>query len=383
MSILEPNPATPVPAQPGFALFALGFRPFYLLAGAYAALAVPLWALQYAGWLPGANLLWHAHEMLFGYAFAVIAGFLLTAVRAWTGRPTPTGAALAAIAALWIAARIAALFSLPAAGVAGMLFAIAVAWGIGRPLLAAGNRRNYFFIGLVLALGAGGLAFQHATRFAIALGLDLVLFIIAVMAGRVVPMFTNNGVPGAGASRHPVLEKLALGSVLLLIACDALGLEAAAASVAAAAAVFHAVRLALWSPLRTLAKPMVWILHLSYAWLVVHLALRGLAGFHLAPATLATHALTIGAIGGLTLGMMTRTSRGHTARPLVAGPAEVAAYVLVMAAAIVRVLLPLAVPAWYVPAVVGSAVLWSAAFAAFFVVYLPILSRPRLDGQPG
>lgn len=383
MSIVDPSAASPAPVQPGFALFALGFRPFYLLAGAYAALAVPLWALQYAGWIPGVNVLWHAHEMLFGYAFAVIAGFLLTAVRAWTSHPTPTGAALAGIAALWVAARIAAWFSLTAAGVAGLLFAIAVAWGIGRPLLAAGNRRNYFFIGLVLALGAGSLAFQHATRFAIALGLDVVLFIIAVMAGRVVPMFTNNGVPGAGASRHPMLEKLALGSVLLLIACDALGLEAAAASVAAAAAVIHAVRLALWSPLRALAKPIVWILHLSYAWLVAHLALRGLAGFHLAPAALATHALTIGAIGGLTLGMMTRTSRGHTARPLVTGPAEVAAYILVMAAAAVRVLLPLAVPAWYVPAVVGSALLWSAAFALFFAVYLPILTRPRLDGRPG
>lgn len=371
------------PERPRFALFGLGFRPLYLLAGAYAALGVPLWAMQYAGWLPGANPLWHAHEMLFGYAFAVIAGFLLTAVRAWTGQPTPTGAALAGIAALWVAARLLAFVSLPAAAAMGMLFAIAVAWGIGRPLLAAGNRRNYFFIALVLALGAAGIAFQHYARFAIAIGLDVVLFVIAVMAGRVVPMFTNNGVPGAGARRHPVLERAALGSILVLIACDALELQAATASVALAAAVLHAARLALWAPHRTLGKPIVWILHLSYAWLVAHLALRGLAGFGFAPAALATHALTIGAIGGLTLGMMTRTSRGHTARPLVAGPAEVAAYGMVMAAAAVRVLLPLAVPEWYLPAIIGSAALWFGAFAVFFVVYLPVLTRPRLDGQPG
>ncbi|HJS37173.1 MAG TPA: NnrS family protein, partial [Burkholderiales bacterium] len=123
------------------ALLNLGFRPFYLLAGAFAALAVPVWALQYAGWLPRENILWHAHEMVFGYAFAVIAGFLLTAVRAWTGRPTPTGIALAAICALWLLARGLALVSLPAAAVAGAFFAVAVAWGIGQPLVASANRR--------------------------------------------------------------------------------------------------------------------------------------------------------------------------------------------------------------------------------------------------
>lgn len=383
MSIHELNRSAGAPPQPGFALFALGFRPLYLLAGAYAALAVPLWAMQYAGWLPGANPLWHAHEMLFGYAFAVIAGFLLTAVRAWTGRPTPTGAALAGIAALWVAARVLALFSLPAAAVAGMLFAIAVAWGIGKPLLAAGNRRNYFFIALVLALGAAGILFQQSARLALTLGLDVVLFVIAVMAGRVVPMFTNNGVPGAGARRHPLLERAALASILALIFCDALELEVATAATALAAAALHAARLALWAPQRTLAKPIVWILHLSYAWLVAHLALRGLAGFGLAPAALATHALTIGAIGGLTLGMMTRTARGHTARPLLAGGAEVAAYVMVQLAATVRVLVPLPIPELYVAAVIGSAALWSAAFAAFTVAYIPILTRPRLDGKPG
>jgi uncharacterized protein involved in response to NO len=116
------------------ALFALGFRPLYLLAGVYAALSIAFWALQYIGWLPGANVLWHAHEMLFGYAFAVIAGFLLTAVRNWSGRPTPAGGALAAIVALWVAARLLALRSLPLAAVADMLFALGVAFGIGRPL---------------------------------------------------------------------------------------------------------------------------------------------------------------------------------------------------------------------------------------------------------
>jgi uncharacterized protein involved in response to NO len=378
------TPGEPQMAAPrGFALFALGFRPLYLLAGAYAALSVPLWALQYAGWLPGGNPLWHAHEMLFGYAFAVIAGFLLTAVRAWTSRPTPTGGALAGIAALWVLARIAGFFSLPAAALVDALFALAVAWGIGRPIYASRNR-NWSFIFFVLALGAASVAFATADpRVALAVGLDVVLFVIAVMGGRVIPAFTNSAVIGARARRNRWVEYGSLGSVLLLIFVDVLQWQLAAAVLCLVAAGLHAARVALWAPLATRGRPILWILHLSYAWIAVHLVLRGLAGFDLVPAALATHALTVGVVGGLTLGMMTRTSRGHTARPLKVGSWEVAAYVLVHAAAAVRVLFPLVVPGAYASFVELSAVLWFAAFAVFTVVYYPILSRPRLDGQPG
>jgi uncharacterized protein involved in response to NO len=379
--ILQPSEPARASAT-GFALFALGFRPLYLLAGAYAALSVPLWGLQYAGWLPGAGAAWHAHEMLFGYAFAVIAGFLLTAVRAWTNRPTPSGAALTAIAALWLAARVAAPFSLQVAAVLDIAFALSVALGIGRPILASRNR-NSFFVVLVLALGAASLAFTLYPRNALAIGLDLVLFIIAVMAGRVIPPFTNNAVPGAGARRIAWLETAALGSVLALLPLDALGLDRIAAVVALGAALLHAWRLWLWAPLATRGRPILWILHVSYAWVVVHLALRGLAGFGLAPAVLATHAFTIGAVGGLTLGMMTRTARGHTARSLTVGRAEVWAYALVQASAIARVALPLLVPSLYRESVVLSAALWGAAFLTFVAVYFPILSKPRLDGMPG
>jgi len=362
------------------AVLALGFRPLYLLAGAYAALSVPLWALQYAGWLPGANPSWHAHEMLFGYAFAVIAGFLLTAVRAWTSRPTPSGAALAGIAGLWIAARLSAFHSLQISSVLDALFAAAVAWGIGMPIVASRNR-NWYFILFVLALGAASFAFQAYPGVALAVGLDVVLFVIAIMGGRVIPSFTNSAVPGAGARRNRFVEYGALGSVLLLLILDSLGL--AAWPVALAAAALHAARMALWAPLATRGRPILWILHLSYAWVAVHLALRGLAGFDLVPAGLATHALTVGVIGGLTLGMMTRTARGHTARPLEAGSWELAAYVLVHAAAVVRVFLPLVLPEAYVAMIVLSGVLWSAAFAIFTLAYIPILTRPRLDGQAG
>lgn len=365
------------------ALLALGFRPFYLLAGGYAAVSVAIWALQYAGWLPGVSLLWHAHEMLFGYAFAVVAGFLLTAVRAWSGQPTPTGAALGGIAALWLCARLLAPFSLWLAALVDMLFAVALAWGIGKPLVAADNRRNWFFIALVLAIGGASLLFQMYPKMGAALGMDVVLLIMAVIAGRVIPGFTNNAVPGAGARRNGSLETAALAALVLLIAADVLDSPAGSGVLAMAAAVLHGWRLALWSPFRTRGRPILWILHISYGWIVLHLALRGLAAFSLAPPALAVHALTVGAIGGMTLGMMTRTARGHTGRPLSTGRAELAAYALVQAAAVVRVLVPLAVPTAHLAAVSLSALLWSAAFAIFTLTYFPILSRPRLDGRPG
>jgi uncharacterized protein involved in response to NO len=356
------------------AFLSLGFRPFYLLAGAYAALSVPLWALQYAGVLPGMNPLWHAHEMIFGYAFAVIAGFLFTAVRNWTGRPTPSGMPLALIAGLWIAARVLAFHSPVAASLVDAAFAVAVAAGIGWPILASRNR-NWYFIVFVLALGAGSVVFLGVPYLALTIGLDVVLLVVAVMAGRVVPGFTNNAVPGAGASRNPYVEYAALGSVALILLCDLFNLDKALTVVAFAAAAAHGARLALWAPLKTRGKPILWILHLSYAWVVVHLLLRGLAGFEVVPSGLATHALTVGAIGGLTLGMMTRTARGHSGRPLAVGKWEVAAYVLVQLAAFVRVVLPLVAPGAYVTWVAVSAVLWSAVFAIFTIVYFPILTR--------
>jgi uncharacterized protein involved in response to NO len=366
----------------GFALLALGFRPFYLLAGLYATLSVPLWAAQYAGWIPGADPLWHAHEMLFGYAFAVITGFLFTAVRNWTARPTPVGAPLAAIAGLWVVARLLALAWPVAAAIGDALFALTVAWGIGRPILASRNR-NWFFIPLVLGLGAASIGFLAAPGRALAAGLDVVLFVMCVIAGRVVPAFTNNAIPGAGARRHRAVEIGALASILLLLALDLFDLAVPATYVAIAAAALHAFRLLLWAPAKTRGRPILWILHLSYAWIAVHLLLRGLAGFGVISAVLATHALTIGAIGGLTIGMMTRTARGHTARPLAIGAAELSAYLLVQGAATVRVLLPIVMPAAYTASIVLSAVLWGLAFAVFCVTYYPILSRPRLDGQPG
>jgi uncharacterized protein involved in response to NO len=380
----------------GFALWNLGFRPFYLLASVFAALSVTLWVCQYAGFLPVTylrNSVWHGHEMLFGYAMAVVAGFLLTAVRNWTGNPTPTGATLAAFAGLWLAGRILVLTPYEtAAALLNAAFPVAVAVGIGIPIVRSGNRRNYFFIALLLLLALAVLA-QHLSylgvlawpeRASLQVGLDAILFIMAVMGGRVIPMFTNNGIPGAKATRNLVVEKFALGSVLVLIGADVLQAPSGViAVVALVAAVAHACRLCLWQPWRTLVTPLVWILHAAYGWIVLYLVLRVLAAIGLVAEPLAIHALTIGAIGGMTMGMMTRTARGHTGRPLTADNFEVACFILVQFAALARVLGGMLLPTAYLATVVVSGICWSAAFALYAIRYWPVLSRARLDGKAG
>ncbi|MBS1219823.1 MAG: NnrS family protein [Proteobacteria bacterium] len=380
----------------GFALWNLGFRPFYLLASVFSAVSVLLWAAQYSGWLPAAYLqgpLWHGHEMLFGYTLAVVAGFLLTAVRAWTGQPTPVGAPLMALAALWVAGRVLMLTPLGAlSAIVNAVFPVALAAAIAIPLWQSRNVRNYFFVGLLLLMGALvallhlallGI-FELPPRLSLVLGLDVMLFIMVVMGGRVIPMFTNNGVPGAGATRHAWLEKLALGSVLLLFMADLLQWPSAiVAVIALGAALAHGLRLYYWRSWRTLSTPLVWILHAAYAWIVIYLALRALSGPGWLPESYAIHALTTGAIGGLTLGMMTRTARGHTARPLVADGFELTCFLLIQGAAVARVFGVMVSAAWYLPSIQASGVLWAAAFGIYAVRYWPVLTRPRLDGKPG
>lgn len=379
-----------------FALWNLGFRPFYLLASLFSALSILLWAAQFSGYLPHAYLqgpIWHGHEMLFGYAMAVIAGFLLTAVHAWTNQPTASGLPLMALAALWICGRVLVLtpFAMTAA-VVNAAFPVAIAWAIGIPLLRSRNVRNYFFVGLLVLMGALILAVHLAwqgyldlpPRFGLQLGLDVVLFIMVVMGGRVIPMFTNNGIPGTQAARHALVEKSALGAVILLFLADLLQLpQTLVGAIALLAALAHGVRLFFWKPWRTLATPLVWILHAAYAWIVLHLMMRGLNSLELLVGSYATHALTVGAIGGLTLGMMVRTARGHTGRPLTADHAEMTSFLLIQLAALVRVFGGIVSPDSYMASVQLSALLWAAAFGLYAIRYWPILTRPRLDGKPG
>jgi len=389
MRIEEP----PQPVAQRLALWDLGFRPFYLLAALLAALSVPLWALQFSGLLTQPVLrgsAWHAHEMVFGYALAVVIGFLFTAGRNWSGQPTPTGKPLMALAALWLLARLLVLSPwLWASLLLNLAVPWAAAWGLWRALHAAGNKRNYFFVGLLVAMGLASAAVHLGQAGVLRLpglniGLDLLLFMIAVMAGRVVPMFSNNGVPGMKATRQPQLEKAALGSVLLLLALDLLAVEGAVLAAALlAAALAQGLRLALWQPWKSWRNPLVWVLHLAYAWLPVHLLLRASATLGWIAPGPATHALTLGVIGLITLGMITRTALGHTGRPLKAGPVEISAYLSMLLAALLRVLFPLLAPASLMLGVQLSAALWSLSFVLYLVRYTPLLMRPRPDGQAG
>jgi uncharacterized protein involved in response to NO len=392
LHIEEPKPG---PAR-GFALWQLGFRPFYLLASSFAALSVLLWSLQVAGWLGHAYLagpLWHAHEMLFGYGLAVVVGFLFTAGRNWSGQPTPTGWPLALLALLWVAGRVLVLTPFGwAAAVVNAAFPLAAAVGLGIPLARARNRRNYFFVGLLVVMGLAQFGLHLAQLGVIALpgwvgvqlGLDVMLFILAVMGGRVIPMFTNNGVPGTNARRHETLEKFALGAVLALLLADLAGLRGTAlAALLALAAALHGARLALWQPWRTLRTPLVWVLHAAYAFIVLHLLLRAFASAGWMLPSVATHALTAGAIGVMTIGMMTRTALGHTARPLRADRFDVACYLCVLAAALVRVAVPLLAPHLTIGASMLAGWLWACGFGLYTIRYAPRLLRPRLDGKPG
>jgi uncharacterized protein involved in response to NO len=298
-----------------------------------------------------------------------------------------------ALAALWVAGRVLVLTPLSMlAAVVNAAFPAALAVAIAIPLLRARNVRNYFFIGLLMVmsvlvaalhLGLQG-RFELPPVLGLQLGLDVMLFIMAVMGGRVIPMFTNNGVPGAGAARHALVEKLALASLLLLFMVDLLQLQSGiVATVALAAAIANGVRLMLWRSWRTFTVPLVWILHAAYAWIVVYLVLRAFSGYGWLAGSYTVHALTVGAIGGLTLGMMTRTARGHTARPLLADGWELTCFLLIQAAALVRVFGGMVSASLYLPSIQVSGVLWAIAFGIYAVRYWPVLTRPRLDGKPG
>ena len=385
--------STVMPSR-GWPLLRLGFRPFYLGAAAFAALAVPLWVAAWFGQITLstalAPMLWHGHEMLFGFAVAVIIGFLLTAGQAWTGLATPRGPALGGLVALWLAARVAALTA-PYAIYAALDMALLplVAALLTRLLLRSGNHRNLplalILLLLALANGAFHLAALGLTAInplmALHAGLALVVMVLCVMAGRVVPAFTKAATPGM-ILPPPKLERwtmtlTALGLAGWVFAPTGL----ATAAVLGLAAALHLRRQWAWQPWLTRSRPILWILHAGYAWIAVGLGLLALAQLGLVSESAGLHALTVGATSGLIIGMITRTARGHTGRSLQAGKAETSAYALVMAAALLRSLLPIF--GLHSPALLGAAMAWSSAFVIYLYVYTPWLLAARVDGRDG
>jgi uncharacterized protein involved in response to NO len=394
---LQSAPPAPAPSPQGWPLLRLGFRPFYLGAAAYAMLAVPLWIALLLGQvsldLTLPPLLWHAHEMLFGFAVAVIVGFLLTAGQAWTGLATPRGAVLAALAGLWLAARLAAVFA-PYAVYAGLdlLLLPLVAAILITVLVRAGNRRNLPLGAILLLLTVANAAFHAAVLGVIDIapvralhaGLALVVMIECVIAGRVIPAFTMSALPGVKLQTPRALEQATLASTALGLALWVLAPpNAFTAAALGAAALLHAHRLWRWKPLRARERPILWVLYAAYAWLPVGLVLLAMSQLGAVGVSAGIHALAVGATGGLIIGMVTRTARGHTGRPLQASRLEVAAYLLVAGAAVSRVLLPLLAPQHHVIWLVAAAAAWALAFALYLFVFSPWLLAPRLDGKDG
>lgn len=383
------------------AFLTVGFRPFYLGASLFAALAIPLWvAIHLTGNGPATSypeIAWHQHEMLFGFAPAVIGGFLLTAVRNWTGLPTASGALLGLLFGLWAAARILP-FTGPAAlaALVDLAFLPALALCLAIPLWRARNARNAFVIVILLVLWLCNLAFHaawlrwtdgiDASRGAV-VAMDAILLLITVIGGRIIPAFSANAVRSIHSRKWPALEHAAIGSVIAIAVLDVFGDRTANGPAATwytalvyAAAAAHLLRLAGWQPWKIRSNALLLILPVSYLWVPIHLLLRGALGD--VPGTLnppSVHALVVGAMAGLMLAMMTRSALGHTGRPLRAGVAELVCFASIHTAAIVRVAGPLLVPQYPATALVLSAVLWSLAFATFAAAYAPSLVQRRLD----
>jgi uncharacterized protein involved in response to NO len=397
LPVLPDAALKPTPAAHGWPVLRLGFRPFYLGAAAFAVLAVPLWVAMFLGHssLPVAlpPLLWHAHEMLFGFAAAVIVGFLLTAGKAWTGLATPRGGYLGVLVTLWLAARIAAVTTpYVVYAVLDALLLPVVAALLGIVLVRARSHRNLPLVALLVLLSVANLGFHLAVVGVIELpamsalhaGLALIVMIQCVIAGRVVPAFTMSATPGLRLVPRPGLEVATLSVTAVALLLWIFAPPGPAPAVAfALAAVLHGVRQVHWHPWVSRTRPILWVLHASYAWIAMGFVLLAMAQVGWVGASAGVHALAVGATGGLIVGMMTRTARGHTGRQLRVSRMEVLAYALIMFAAAFRVFVPMAMPHWTAPALILSAMAWCGAFGIYLVVYGPWLVSARLDGRDG
>ncbi len=376
------------------------FRPFFLLNGMFAIAIVLLWVLVLSGHgpatLPANTVLWHAHEMLIGFAMAVIAGFVLTAVATWTGRPPVNGVPLVLLVSAWLAGRLVMLLAGVTPGwlVASvdMTFPLLLCFFVAREIVGAGSRRNYPIVAITLLLAGLNLVFHlgalgllaGADRVAILLLVHTILLLIAVIGGRVIPNFTANWLRRREVTRLPSDQPLVDRATLLMTAIFGITASVAPMSMATGllgfvAAVLHTLRLSRWRGLATADEPLLLALHVAYAWLPIGYVLSGFAVFGwLVSPTGALHALTMGAMGGMILAMTTRVPLGHTGRALTASRLTVVAYLALTVAVITRVFGPLLVTD-YMATIEWSAVAWMTAFAVFVFAYWPVFTQPRVS----
>lgn len=382
-------------AYAGPALLSYGFRPFFLLGSLYAALSVLLWLPIYAGELDAHSAFvpvdWHIHEMLFGYLPAIVTGFLLTAIPNWTGRLPVQGLPLLALVVLWLAGRAAVFFSADIAWQAAALidgsFLLAVCAAAAREIVAGRNWRNLnVLLPLAVLAGANGAfhieAHLHGTSdVSRRLGMAAAIMLISLIGGRIIPSFTRNWLVRENPGRLPApFDRFDIAS--LVISVMALGAwtfapdHGASGTLMAVAAVCQAWRLSRWAGDRTLGDPLVLILHLAYAFVPVGLAFVSASIFYpaIVPAAAGLHALGTGAVGAMTLAVMTRATLGHTGQELKAGKGALFIFVSVLLAGSLRIL------AAFVPfdvAIDMAGTAWVAAFAGFSLIYGTALMRPK------
>lgn len=374
----------------GPALLRQGFRPFFFAAGVWALAGIALWLAMFTGALSlptafGAAA-WHAHEMIFGYAAAVIAGFLLTAIPNWTGRLPVQGMALAVLVAIWALGRAAmatsAIIGSPLAAALDLAFLVLLIGVTLREILAGRNWRNLPMpAALAVLLLANVLSHLDAVGLAATgaigqrLGIAVIIALISLIGGRIIPSFTRNWMAKRGATRMPAVagpfDRLCLALVLAaLVTWVAFPVDPLTGGMLIAAGLTSFARLARWRGFHTFDEPLVWSLHLGFAWVPTGLCLlgMGLVASTLVPSSAGLHALSAGAIGSMTLAVMTRASLGHSGRALTADGWTTAIYVLIAAAALSRVAAPVA-QAFYTALLWASALFWVAAFGLFVGCY--------------
>lgn len=377
----------------------LGFRPFFLLGAAHALVMMLLWLGMLSGLIGGIGVfdavLWHSHEMIYGFTTAIIAGFVLTAAQNWTGVPGVKGRPLQALVLVWIAGRI--LVTIP-----GGPPALAAAVDLGfYPFLAylmfpylrdpelKAERVFYLLFALLFTgnllvhlqnLGVGA----ALGRKGVLLGLDTVIVMIVFMGGRVIPFFTESSLARKQPKTYAWVEVASHASAALFLVAHVLFPDSVVfTSIAFLTASIHFIRVCGWQVPRVRRVPLIWVLHAGYLWLVIGFLLSALAGLGLVAQSPALHAFTVGGLGVIVYGMISRVSLGHTGRRLHPSLWMVVGYYLMNLSAAIRVFGPILAPAQYFPAVGASGVLWSASFVLYIVVYAPMLLAPRVDGRPG
>jgi uncharacterized protein involved in response to NO len=387
------------PTRPQPVFLSLGFRPFFTAAGAFAVLSMLFWMQVYVfarGWpsgeLPAA--VWHAHEMIFGYPMAVIAGFLLTAVRNWTGAPTLQGTPLLFLFLLWTAGRILILggvdMALMVAAVADTLFSTLLLIAIARPVIKTRQWRQTGILSKIALLPCANLLFYagvlgyfpQGVRAGLYSGLYLVIALVLVMARRVLPFFIEKGVGySVQLTNRRWLDIAGLLVFFLFWIADILQPDSlAAAALAGLLFILHAVRMAGWHTAGIWRRPLLWSLYGGYGFLVTGFALKAAVPLTGISPLLALHAFAYGGIGLFTLGMMTRVSIAHTGRDILAPrPILFWMFAALVSGAIIRVIVPLVAPAQYMLWIGLSQGLWIAAFAVFLFTFLPMLLQPSLD----